>query len=127
MSSTGHAHFFVYRKDETQRSVCEILLNQEQGNSNGHAVVGTEARPISGENPAIPFNSDRVFQRIIGTSRLSNTDHVHMALYNRQRHIFISFCRRYISNNVIDFILYDRSSELTQTGCDIITDFFFMA
>ena len=126
MGGTGHTYFFIYCKDQAQRTMGKILLNEEHRNGNSHPVISTQARPISRKRLAIPFDGNRIFQRIIRASWFSHTDHIHMALYNRQRHIFISFCRRHIGNDVVDFILNNGSTELTKPGSNIVTDFFFM-
>ena len=110
MGGTGHAHFFIDREDQAQRPMNDGLLNKEEGNSNGHAVVSAQAGAIGRQDIAIPFEDDFIRKGIIGTIRFCYTDHIHMALKHRHGSCFIARCCRNIGNDIIDAILLGRNA-----------------
>ena len=127
MGSPGHARFFIDRKDEAQRAVLDILLDEIQRQGNGNAVIGTEAGPIGVEDVAFADQFDFTGQGIEIDAGLSDADHIHMALEDRKRPIFAALASRNIGDYIIYFVLcYIGNAQFMETADDIIADAFFM-
>ena len=122
----GHARFFIDRKDEAQRAVLDILLDEIQRQSDGNAVIGTEAGPIGVEDVAFADQFDFTGQGVEIDAGLGDADHIHMALQNRQRRLFTACRSRLIRNDIEFLILHDGEAQSCQTIPQIIADLFLV-
>ena len=127
VSGPGHACFFIDGEDEAQRAMLDILLDEVQRQSDGNAVIGTEAGPIGMEDIAFTDQFDFTGQGVEVDAGFGDADHIHMALEDRKRPVFATLAGGDIGDDVIYFVLCDIGyAQFVEAADDVVANAFFV-
>ena len=127
MPRSRHPLFLIDRNDGAQRSVFLRILHRGQNFRNTDAVVTAEARTVCRQRLLRTDKLDWIFERIVGYTRLCDTDHVHVPLQDRARRSLAALRRGEFRNDVQRLVLRHRAADLLEPLLQIVADGFLMS
>ena len=117
-----HPLLLVDRDDGAQCAVLLRMLHCSQNFRNADAVVTAEARAVRRQRLLRTYHLDWIFKRIVGDTRLRDTDHVHVPLQDRARRALTACRRGHLGNDVECLILRHHAADLRKAFLQIVAD-----